>query len=60
MPVPIHPSNIQITKLKLDKDRKKLLDRKKAGRAGADKVTIHCPGMYAVLYHCSTRAPHVF
>ncbi|KAJ1468041.1 translation protein SH3-like domain-containing protein [Baffinella frigidus] len=37
VPVPIHPSNIQITKLKLDKDRKKLLDRKKAGRSAGDK-----------------------
>ena len=27
--VPIHPSNVQITKLKLDKDRKDLLERKK-------------------------------
>merc|ERR1711998_324894 len=38
VPVPIHPSNVQITKLKLDKDRKSLLERKKAGRsAGGDK-----------------------
>lgn len=29
VPVPIHPSNVQITKLKLDKDRKDLLERKK-------------------------------
>ena len=27
--VPIHPSNCEITALKLDKDRKKLLERKK-------------------------------
>jgi len=35
--VPIHPSNVQITKLKLDKDRKSLLERKKVGRQGVDK-----------------------
>ena len=36
--VPIHPSKVQITKLKLDKDRKALIERKKAGRsAGGDK-----------------------
>ena len=29
VPVPIHPSKVQITKLKLDKDRKNLIDRKK-------------------------------
>ena len=32
---PIHPSNCEITALKLDKDRKKLLERKKA--AAGDK-----------------------
>ncbi|EKX31157.1 large subunit ribosomal protein L26e, cytoplasmic [Guillardia theta CCMP2712] len=37
VPVPVHPSNVEITKLKLDKDRKSLIDRKKAGRMGADK-----------------------
>mmetsp|Transcript_52646 Transcript_52646/g.107363 ORF Transcript_52646/g.107363 Transcript_52646/m.107363 type:complete len:150 (-) Transcript_52646:119-568(-) len=37
VPVPIHPSNVHITKLKLDKDRKDLLERKKLGRQGADK-----------------------
>ncbi len=31
--VPIHPSNVQITKLKLDKDRKDLLERKKVRHA---------------------------
>merc|ERR1712205_67905 len=31
VPVPIHPSKVQITKLKLDKDRKALIERKKAG-----------------------------
>merc|ERR1712216_711066 len=36
--VPIHPSKVQITKLKLDKDRKALIERKKAGRSvGGDK-----------------------
>ncbi|CAE7210340.1 RPL26L1 [Symbiodinium sp. CCMP2592] len=28
VPIPIHPSKVEITKLKLDKDRKALLDRK--------------------------------
>lgn len=32
----IHPSNVVITKLKMDKDRKNLLERKKAA-ATADK-----------------------
>jgi len=32
--VPIHPSKVQITKLKLDKDRKALIERKRLGRAG--------------------------
>ncbi|EFJ24201.1 hypothetical protein SELMODRAFT_227399 [Selaginella moellendorffii] len=31
--VGVHPSNVVITKLKLDKDRKALLDRKGKGRA---------------------------
>ncbi len=31
--VPIHPSNLVITKLKIDKDRADLLKRKAAGRA---------------------------
>jgi large subunit ribosomal protein L26e len=31
-PIPIHPSNCVITKLHLDKDRKALLDRKRAGK----------------------------
>lgn len=30
--VGIHPSNVVITKLKLDKDRRALLERKAAGR----------------------------
>ncbi|TPX67956.1 hypothetical protein SpCBS45565_g03508 [Spizellomyces sp. 'palustris'] len=30
--IPIHPSKVVITKLKLDKDRKDLLERKAAGR----------------------------
>ncbi len=28
VPIGIHPSNVQITKLKLDKDRKAILERK--------------------------------
>ena len=35
VPIPIHPSKVMITKLKLDKDRKALLDRKSgAGKKG--------------------------
>lgn len=34
--LPIHPSNVVITKLHLDKDRKALIDRKRAG-LGAEK-----------------------
>ncbi|KAI8817435.1 translation protein SH3-like domain-containing protein [Fimicolochytrium jonesii] len=30
--IPIHPSKVVITKIKLDKDRKELLERKAAGR----------------------------
>ncbi|XP_003744330.1 60S ribosomal protein L26 [Galendromus occidentalis] len=33
--VPIHPSNVQIVKLKIDKDRKNLLERKAKGRLSA-------------------------
>lgn len=36
--VGINPSKCVITKLRLDKDRKSLLDRKALGRAAADKV----------------------
>merc|ERR1712216_785848 len=32
VPIPIHPSNVVITKLHMDKDRKNLLERKAAGR----------------------------
>ncbi|GFP90287.1 60S ribosomal protein l26-1 [Phtheirospermum japonicum] len=35
--VGIHPSKVVVTKLRLDKDRKSLLDRKAKGRAAADK-----------------------
>ncbi|CAH9138515.1 unnamed protein product [Cuscuta epithymum] len=35
--VGIHPSNVVITKLHLDKDRKSLIERKAKGRAAADK-----------------------
>lgn len=34
VPVPIHPSNVIITKLKLDKDRKSLIERKAIGAMG--------------------------
>jgi len=34
--IPVHSSNVVITKLKLSNDRKNLIERKKAGR-GADK-----------------------
>lgn len=33
--VGIHPSNVVIVKLKMDKDRKKILERKQAGKAAA-------------------------
>ncbi|PIK44153.1 putative 60S ribosomal protein L26 [Apostichopus japonicus] len=35
--VGIHPSNVVITKLKIDRDRKKILERKDAGRRAADE-----------------------
>ncbi|KAF3671423.1 60S ribosomal protein L26 [Capsicum annuum] len=35
--VGIHPSKVVISKLRLDKDRKSLIDRKAKGRAAADK-----------------------
>jgi len=34
VPIPIHPSKVVITKLKLDKDRKALLDRKNRSAKG--------------------------
>lgn len=33
VPTPVHPSNVMITKIKLDKDRKALLDRKARSRS---------------------------
>ncbi|KAJ1391741.1 Translation protein SH3-like domain superfamily [Sesbania bispinosa] len=39
--VGIHPSKVVVTKLRLDKDRKSLLDRKAKGRAAADKEKGH-------------------
>ncbi|KNA16590.1 hypothetical protein SOVF_087860 [Spinacia oleracea] len=36
--VGIHPSNVVVTRLKLDKDRKALLDRKAEGRPKNDKL----------------------
>jgi len=35
--IPIHPSNCVITALKLDKDRKSILEKKKRTAAGKDK-----------------------
>jgi large subunit ribosomal protein L26e len=37
MPLGISPSNVVITKLKLDKDRENLLERVKVGREDAKK-----------------------
>ncbi|KUI58035.1 60S ribosomal protein L26-2 [Cytospora mali] len=38
VPLGIHPSNVVITKLKLDKDRESILERIKAGREASNKV----------------------
>ena len=46
VPVPIHPAKVQITKLKLDKDRKALIERK--------KVTLVS---YPTLSHAHTSPP---
>ena len=40
VPVAVHPSNVMITKLKLDKDRRSLIERKKAGRDSGAAVRI--------------------
>lgn len=37
VPLGIHPSNVVITKLKLDKDREDILERIKAGRVESAK-----------------------
>ena len=37
VPIPLHPSNCRITTLKLDKDRKKILERKKVVEKGKGK-----------------------
>lgn len=37
VPLGIHPSNVVITKLKLDKDREAILERIKAGREAGVK-----------------------
>ncbi|KAG8160266.1 hypothetical protein KVR01_009802 [Diaporthe batatas] len=37
VPLGIHPSNVVITKLKLDKDREAILERIKAGREAGNK-----------------------
>ena len=40
VPVGIHPSNVEVTKLKLTANRKKILERKnRSNKAGAGKVT---------------------
>ncbi|RKU43354.1 60S ribosomal protein L26 [Coniochaeta pulveracea] len=38
VPIGIHPSNVVITKLKLDKDRENILERIKAGRDQVQKA----------------------
>ena len=38
VPLGVHPSNCIITKLKLDKDRESILDRKKVGREVKSKL----------------------
>ena len=30
--IPVHPSNVKLTKLRLTKDRESLIERKRAGR----------------------------
>ena len=45
VPVPIHPSKVQITKLKLDKDRKALIERKKV------VYSFHVYQIYTYLYY---------
>ncbi|VDN54002.1 unnamed protein product [Dracunculus medinensis] len=42
--IPIHPSKVQIIKLKMDKDRRDLIERKAAGRA---RVTGLLKGKYS-------------
>ena len=37
VPIGIHPSKVVVTKLKLDKDREKLLERKGKGREARSK-----------------------
>ncbi|KAJ9437033.1 60S ribosomal protein L26-2 [Diplonema papillatum] len=39
VPIPIHPSNVEITRLKIDNDRKKLLARKDRSKATKGKVS---------------------
>ena len=36
--IPIHPSNVEITKLQIDKDRKKLLSKKAKQLKAGDKI----------------------
>ena len=37
-PIGVHPSKVVITKLKLDKDRERILERIKAGREIKEKL----------------------
>ncbi|KAJ9440170.1 60S ribosomal protein L26-2 [Diplonema papillatum] len=39
VPIPVHPSNVEITRLKIDNDRKKLLARKDRKTATKGKVS---------------------
>ena len=41
VPVPIHPSNVVITKLKMDKHRKELIERRRVGRSRALAILGH-------------------
>ena len=41
----IHPSNVQITKLKLDKDRKNILERKDRKAKGATDAEVNMAGV---------------
>ena len=49
VPVPIHPSKVQITKLKLDKDRKSLIERKKVQAPCSPSP----PGSPARVFRCA-------
>jgi len=54
VPVPIHPSKVQITKLKLDKDRKALIERKKVLIATSPPPPPHpCVCMCGIYLDCN-------